>query len=72
MTKLQKTGLILFVSVCFLNVAGLSLDAVLASIGAKTVTDFARKNQWLAAIVILINAIGLIGLVLHFADVNGE
>lgn len=64
----QTLGLILFASSVALNVMGLAIDATLHETGVQTVTDFARRNQWLAALIILTNIVGLLGLAMHFSN----
>lgn len=64
----QGLGLLLFSVSVALNVAGIAIDLALKEQDMGTVTDFARRNQWLAALIILSNMIGLIGLILHFSD----
>ena len=64
----QTLGLILFASTVALNVAGLAIDAALREHGIETITDFARRNQWLAALIIIGNIVGLLGLAMHFSD----
>jgi arginine exporter protein ArgO len=64
--------LIVFAFVVGFNSLGLMMDAALYSVGFITVTEFCRKNPWLTGIIISINAIGLIGLGLHFSNLNGE
>lgn len=64
----QTLGLVLFASVVALNVAGLAIDAALAEHGIGTVSDFARRNQWLAALIIIVNIVGVLGLAMHFSN----
>lgn len=64
----QTLGLILFASTVALNVAGLAIDAALAEHGVQTISDFARRNQWLAALIIIANIVGVLGLAMHFSN----
>lgn len=66
--KSQTIGLIAFCVVVALNVLGLAVDAALREHGVETISDFARRNQWLAALIILINLAGCAGLILHFSN----
>ena len=68
--KIRAIGLIVFSIVIGLNAAGLGLDAALFQQGFPTITDIARRNPWLTTIIILVNALGLVGLVVHLS--NGQ
>ena len=67
-TNPNAAGLLVFVAVVCLNVAGLGLDLALEKSGVDTITSFARRNQWVACIVLLVNVAGLVGLMVHFTD----
>ena len=64
----QSVGLLIFLIVQALNLAGVSLDFALVEHGLPTVTEFGRRNPWLAAIIIIINIVGLVGLAMHFSN----
>lgn len=61
-------GIVLFASVTGLNAAGLMLDAALFAARLPTISEWARRNPWFVAIIIIINAAGVFGLALHFSD----
>ena len=68
MPDARTAGIVVFAVVVGLNGAGLALDGILAAHNLQTVTDFARKNQWLAGLIVLLNIVGLLGLAAHFSN----
>ncbi len=64
----QQIGLLVFVVTVALNCFGLGLDFALRDAGLPTVTEFSRRNQWCAGIIISINICGCIGLAVHFSN----
>lgn len=68
MEDFRSLGLAAFVLAVTVNVAGLSLDAWLALEGWETLTAFGRRNGWFAALVLMLNLVGLVGLMLHFSE----
>jgi hypothetical protein len=64
----QQVGVVIFGAMVGINAAGLALDAALFVQGLPTVSDVARRNPWLAALIIGANACGLAGLALHFTN----
>jgi len=72
MPTLQSIALLVFVTTVGLNVFGLGIDAALHEVQWRTISEFARKNQWLAAIIIAINGVGIIALAVHLSNLNGE
>jgi hypothetical protein len=65
---MHAIGIILFAGVTGLNAAGLMLDAALFAARLPTISEWARRNPWFVAIVIITNAAGLFGLALHFSN----
>lgn len=68
----QQLGLITFMIVTSINLGGLSLDAALFSSKLTTVTELARRNPWIASLIVLLNIIGTIGLAIHFTNGQGK
>jgi hypothetical protein len=64
----QAIGLLVFAVVVALDAFGLGLDVVLRDAGLETVSGFARRNQWAAAVIVGANIFGLIGLAIHFSN----
>lgn len=64
----QIVGLIIFAACVSINAAGLALDGALSAQSLPTITDVARRNPWVATIIILANVAGLVGLCLHFFE----
>lgn len=64
----QAYGLIIFAVCVAVNAMGLAIDAALKENGFESITDFTRRNQWLAALIILFNIVGLVGLAMHFSN----
>lgn len=63
-------GLLVFVLVVVLNVAGLAIDFALGRLGVPQITDLARSYPLLALLILSVQVAGLAGLVYHF--LNGK
>ena len=66
--SLHTFGLVIFALTVGINAAGLMIDAVLFSQGWPTVSAFASRNPWAAALIIALNGAGLLGLAIHFSN----
>lgn len=61
----RNDGLWIFIAVVALDVHGLLCDLLLWYWSLTTVTEFARRNVWAAAVIVGVNAAGVVGLGFH-------
>jgi len=66
---LRALGLVLFCAVVNLNVAGLAVDTLLVVHGWSPITEYARDNWWIRALIVGANMAGTGGLVVHFVKI---
>jgi hypothetical protein len=67
----RNDGLWIFIAVACLNIIGLSVDYGLLKCNLPTVTEFCRRNIWGAAVILIVNAAGTIGLAIHLLRRDG-
>lgn len=68
----KNDGLWVFVAVTMANVLGLMVDYMLMRLSVPTVTEIAKRNPWVAALILVANSAGGIGLAYHLLLKNGD
>jgi hypothetical protein len=68
METARAIGLLLFSIVTGLNAFGLGLDYVLTQAKLPTVSEWARANQWIAAIIMILQCVAVFGLAVHLTN----
>lgn len=63
---IRKIGLLVFLAILQLNIAGVELDYFLAKNGLPTVTDFARSETWPGWLIVGLQLIAAVSLAVHF------
>jgi hypothetical protein len=58
--------ILLFAAIVLLNVAGLVVDLVLDWAGWTTISQLVWMNGWVGLPIIVLQAVGLVALALHF------
>jgi hypothetical protein len=59
-------GLWIFLACTWLRVSALLIDFALLKAHCVTITEFARRNEWCAFLILSVEVIGLVGLGYHF------
>jgi len=59
-------GLWWFLACTLLRSFGLLVDFGLASCGFTTITEFARRNEWAALLILIVESSSIIALAVHF------